>query len=84
MNLFTMHPNNKRDAFRHWKTQTLITGLRQDGLTAPLIIQRAMTRAILDVYVEKQLSTTLQPGEVFILDSHSLKSKKGQDHPVRP
>ena len=53
----------------HWKTQTFIAGLRCDGLTAPWIIDRPMTKEIFEIYVETQLAPTLEPGDVVILDN---------------
>jgi transposase len=58
-----------RAPFGHRKTQTFIAGLRCDGLTAPWIIDRSMTKEIFEVYVETQLAPTLSPGDVVILDN---------------
>ena len=58
-----------RAPFGHWKTQTFIAGLRCDGLTAPWIIDRAMTREIFEAYVATQLAPTLEAGDVVILDN---------------
>lgn len=65
-----------RAPFGHWKTQTFIAGLRCDGLTAPWIIDGAMTKEIFEVYVETQLAPTLSPGDVVILDN--LAGHKGE------
>lgn len=66
-----------RAPFGHWKTQTFIAGLRNDGLIAPWIIDRPMTREIFEIYVETQLAPTLAPGDVVILDNlSSHKSDK--------
>ena len=63
--------------FGHWGTQTFIAGLRCDGLTAPWVVDKPMTRAIFESYVETQLAPTLQPGDVVILDNlASHKSEK--------
>ena len=55
--------------FGHWKTQTFIAALRHDGLTAPWVIDGAMTREMFDIYVETQLAPTLARGDVVILDN---------------
>jgi transposase len=55
--------------FGHWKTQTLIAGLKCDGLVAPFVIDAPMNRIIFDVYVETQLVPVLRPGDVVILDN---------------
>ena len=66
-----------RAPFGHWKTQTFIAGLRCDGLTAPWIIDRPMTKDIFEIYVETQLAPTLDPGDVVILDN--LPSHKSEN-----
>jgi hypothetical protein len=73
----------KADApFGHWATQTLIAGLRCDGLTAPWVVDQPMNREIFDTYVETQLAPTLQMGDVVILDNlPSHKSAKGRGCP---
>lgn len=53
----------------HWKTTTFVAGLRQDGVTAPLVIDRAMSGDIFRVYVEQCLVPTLAPGDVVIMDN---------------
>ena len=55
--------------FGHWKTQTFIAGLRCDALTAPFVIDAPMDRRIFETYVETQLASTLDPGDVVILDN---------------
>ncbi len=68
-----------RAPFGHWKTQTFIAGLRCDGLTAPWIIDRPMTKDIFEIYVETQLAPTLDTGDVVILDNlPSHKSDKAK------
>jgi transposase len=62
-----------------WGTQTLIAGLRHDGLSAPWVIQGAMNRTAFNVYIETQLAPTLAPGDVVILDNLSVhKSVKAE------
>ena len=53
--------------FGHWLSQTFIAGLRCNGLTAPWLIEGAMDRPAIDLYIETQLAPTLQPGDVVIL-----------------
>lgn len=68
-----------RAPFGHWKTQTSITGLRYDGLIAPRIIDKPMTREIFEVYVETQLAPALERGDVVILDNlPAHKSEKAR------
>ena len=37
----------------HWKTTTFVAGLRGDGVSAPLVVDRAMNGQIFRVYVER-------------------------------
>jgi len=55
--------------FGHWKTETFIAGLRDDGLVAPFVIDRPMNREIFEVYVQTQLAPNLAPGDVVIADN---------------
>jgi transposase len=57
--------------FGHWKTETFIAGLRQDGLVAPFVIDRPMNRKIFEAYVQTQLAPTLAVGDVVIADNLS-------------
>jgi transposase len=57
--------------FGHWKTETFIAGLRQDGLVAPFVIDRPMNRKIFEAYVQTQLAPTLAAGDVVIADNLS-------------
>ena len=67
-------------AFSHWKTQTFIAGLRNDGLVAPWIIDTPMTKAIFEIYVETQLAPTLEAGDVVICDNlASHKSERANE-----
>jgi len=50
--------------FGHWKTQTLIAGLRHRRLTAPFVVDQPMNRCIFDTWVETQLAPTLAKGDV--------------------
>ena len=53
----------------HWKTTTLVAGLRVDAVTAPFVIDRAMNGQIFRTYVERCLVPTLAPGDVVIMDN---------------
>lgn len=66
-----------------WGTQTLIAGLRHEGLTAPWVIQGAMNRAAFNIYVETQLAPTLSKGDVVILDNLSVHKSARAEAAVR-
>ena len=53
----------------HWKTMTFVAALRQDGITAPFVIDRAMTGEIFVEYVRQCLAPTLKPGEIVVMDN---------------
>lgn len=57
--------------FGHWITETMIAGLRCDGLVAPFIIPEPMNRLIFEAWVEQLLVPVLRPGDVVILDNLS-------------
>lgn len=60
----------------HWKVLTFLAGLRQDGITAPFVIDRAMTRAIFLEYLRQCLIPTLAPGDIVVMDN--LPAHKGE------
>jgi transposase len=53
----------------HWKTMTFVAGLRQDGITAPFVIDCAMNGAIFVEYVRQCLAPTLKPGDIVVMDN---------------
>ena len=59
----------------HWKTTTFVGALRLSGMTAPMVLDGAMTRAAFLAYVEQVLAPTLRPGDTVVLDN--LPAHKG-------
>src|SRR6187455_2260367 len=59
----------------HWKTTTLVAGLRQDGIVAPFVLDGPINRAVFETYVAEVLVPELRAGDVVILDN--LSSHKG-------
>lgn len=53
----------------HWKTMTFVAGLRCDAITAPFVIDKAMTAAIFIEYLHQCLVPTLQPGDIVVMDN---------------
>jgi transposase len=53
----------------HWRTTTFVGGLRLSGMTAPMVLDRAMTGAWFGAYVEQVLAPTLTPGDVVVMDN---------------
>lgn len=66
--------------FGRWGTQTLIAGLRCQGLVAPWVVNAPMNRVIFDTYIETQLAPQVREGDVVILDNLAAhKSQKAED-----
>ena len=53
----------------HWKIVTFVAALRQDAITAPFVIDRAMTSVIFIEYVRHCLVPTLSPGDLVVMDN---------------
>lgn len=69
--------------FGHWKSETFIAGLRQDGLVAPFVIDRPMNRQIFELYVRTQLAPTLAPGDVVIADNLASHKSPAAEQALR-
>jgi len=59
----------------HWKTTTFTGALRLSGLTAPMVLDGAMTGEWFTAYARQVLAPTLRPGDIVILDN--LPAHKG-------
>jgi transposase len=59
----------------HWKTTTLVAGLRSRGIAAPFVLDGPINRIAFETYVEKVLVPKLRPGDIVIMDN--LSSHKG-------
>ncbi len=66
----------------HWKTTTFIAALRADGLTAPMVIDGAMTGDLFVAYVEQILVPTLRPGDVVVMDNLICHKRAGVEKAV--
>ncbi len=53
----------------HWKTTTLVAGLRLGGITAPGVIDGAMDGEMFTLYTAHFLAPTLSEGDIVILDN---------------
>jgi transposase len=53
----------------HWKTTTLVAGLRTTGITAPYVLDGALNGDIFRAYVEQSLAPTLSPGDIVVMDN---------------
>ncbi len=55
--------------FGKWETITLVAALRRNGMTAPMIIEGAMTAEKFVAYVEQILVPTLRRGDIVVMDN---------------
>ena len=61
----------------HWNTTTMISSVRLDGSTAPMVVNGATNKEVFKVYIEQFLLPTLNKGDVVILDN--LSAHKGKE-----
>ena len=61
----------------HWKTTTFVAALRADGLTAPTVVDGAMTGELFEAYVAQQLAPALEPGDVVVMDNLACHKRPG-------
>ena len=59
----------------HYKTVTLVAGLRLSGLAAAKVFDGPINAALFEDWVEKCLVPTLSPGDIVVMDN--LSSHKG-------
>lgn len=53
----------------HWKTSTFVAALRCHGITAPCVLDGAMTGEAFLAYIEQFLVPTLRRGDIVIMDN---------------
>lgn len=53
----------------HWKMTTFVAGLRQDGMTAPFVVDAPINGEIFLTYLEQCLVPVLSPGEIVSMDN---------------
>ena len=57
--------------FGHWKTTTLVAGLRTTGMVAPCVLDGPINGEAFTAWVEQFLVPTLRQGDTVILDNLS-------------
>jgi transposase len=67
----------------HWKTTTFVAALRADGMTAPMVVDGAMTGDLFVAYVEQILAPTLRPGDVVVMDNLACHKRTGVERAIR-
>jgi transposase len=66
----------------HWKTTTFVAALRSDGMTAPMVIDGALTGDLFVAYVEQILVPTLRAGDVVVLDNLACHKRVGVERAI--
>ena len=61
----------------HWKSTTFIAGLRQNAITAPLVLDGPMNGAAFLAYIQTCLCPTLRPGDIVVADNLSCHKVAG-------
>jgi transposase len=54
------------------KNMTLLAGLTLEGMTAPFVVEGAVTTAVMETYLQQVLLPTLRHGDIVILDNLSV------------
>jgi transposase len=67
----------------HWKTTTVVAGLRASGIVAPLLVNGPMTGAVFRAYVEQALAPSLEPGDVVVMDNIAIHKVAGVQEAIR-
>jgi transposase len=68
----------------HWKTTTFVAGLRQRGLTAPLVVDGPMNGEVFRAYVEQVLAPTLTSDDIVIMDNLGSHKVAGVRDAIEP
>ena len=72
----------------HWKTTTVVAGLRASGIIAPFVLSGPMTGEAFRAYVEQVLAPELEPGDAVVMTTSPLtrslgsKRRSGRWEPV--
>lgn len=59
----------------HWKTTTVVAGLRLTGIAAPMVLDGPINGGTFQAYVDQVLVPELRPGDIVVMDN--LGSHKG-------
>src|SRR3954466_12916876 len=69
--------------FGHWKTTTVVAGLRASGIIAPFVLDGPMTGEAFRAYVEQVLAPALEPGDVVAMDNLAVHKVAGVQEAIR-
>jgi transposase len=66
----------------NWKTITFISALRHNRVTAPFVLEGAMTGEIFRTYVKQFLAPTLKRGDIVFMDNASVHKVIGIEEAI--
>ena len=85
--LYGWGPKGKRlvDAapYGHWKTTTVVAGLRASGIIAPFVLDGPMTGETFRAYVRQVLAPELEPGDAVVMDNLAAHKVAGVQEAIR-
>lgn len=61
----------------NWETITFVAALRHNKLTAPMVLEGAMTGEMFRAYVEQCLVPTLKRGDIVVMDNFAAHKVAG-------
>jgi transposase len=67
----------------HWKTTTVVAGLRASGIIAPFVLDGPMTGDAFRIDVEQVLAPELEPGDAVVMDNLSTHKVAGVREAIR-
>jgi transposase len=67
----------------HWRTTTLVAGLRASGIIAPFVLDGPMTGEAFHAYVTQVLVPALEPGDAVVMDNLSAHKVAGVEKAIR-
>ena len=67
----------------HWKTTTVVAGLRASGIIAPFVLSGPMTGEAFRAYVEQVLAPELEQGDAVVMDNLSTHKVPGVEEAIR-
>jgi transposase len=67
----------------HWGTTTLLSSIRLDGSTAPMVIEGPTDAEVFREYVRQVLVPSLRPGDIVVMDNLSPHKSADVEEAIR-
>jgi transposase len=61
----------------HWCTTTMLSAVRVDGSTAPMVIEGPTDAEVFEAYVGQVLLRSLRPGDIVVMDNLAPHKRPG-------